>query len=140
MGILRLSSAAVNAELDALTSLFDVGGTGIVEFRTGPPPATVADISSGTLVATSTLNGTAFQPAVNGVAVANNVSNSTLAVVGGPFSLGHARITDASGVAIMDCDVGVGVGFTVNITNSIIVNSGESIITQDFTLTQGGLV
>lgn len=139
MAILRISSAAANAELDALTALFDNGGAGYIEFRTGTMPAAVADAPTGIVVGTSALSVPAFQPAVNGTATANSVGNSTQAPGGGPHTVTWARIYDGLGNAIMDCDVGVGPGFTVNIANSANVNTGDSIVVNSFTLTQGGV-
>ena len=139
MAILRLSAAAVNAEMDALTALFDVGGTGYIEFRVGAPPASVATAASGTLIATSLLSATAFPAAVNGVGTANNVAQSSLVVAGGPYTIGYARIYSGAGVAIMDCDAGVGASFTVNINSTAVVNTGDAISTNSFVLTQAGI-
>ena len=139
MAILKLSASAVNAELDALTSLFNVGGAGSIEFRTGVQPLAVADAPTGIVVGVSNLSATAFGPAVNGVSTANPISASSVAPGGGPFTLTWARIYDGAGTAIMDVDVGVGTTFTINIANSTTVNTGESIVTNSFQLTQGGI-
>jgi len=139
MAILRMSAAAVNAEMDALTALFNVGGAGKIDFYTGTAPASVATVATGILVGTSLLSATAFAAAVNGVATGNAVAQSSTVIAGGPYNLGYARISDGAGTAIMDADVGVGAAFTVNIANTVTVQTADAITVQSFTLTQGGI-
>jgi len=140
MAILRISALAANAELDALTALFDVGGPGYIEYydNSGGLPANVAAAATGVLIATSIMSATAFPVAVNGVATGNAIAQSSNVIAGGPYTVGWARVYDGAGTAIMDCDAGVGAAFTVDLAAAT-VNTTDGIITQSFVLTQGGI-
>ena len=58
--------------LDAITAQLDSGSLGaIIEIRTGSPPATVEELSTGTLLAVCRCSVTSFPPATPGTAPAD---------------------------------------------------------------------
>ena len=102
----RVSNLASIAGLDALLDELDTGGAGTIEFRTGAPPATCESADSGTLLATLTLNVTAFQGATDGTdkatANANSITSETNATAG---TAAHFRAKNGSGTVIIQGDV-----------------------------------
>ncbi len=77
-----------NAGVDAVNSLLN-GGT--VEIRTGAP-APVDSAPTGTILATLTINATAFAAAVNGTATANAIAGVLGSVTG---TAGHYVARDS---------------------------------------------
>lgn len=68
MGV-RLSTAVRNAMADAAVDLLDGGDAeGTIKLYTGSQPTTANDSATGTLLATFTLDATAFGDAASGVA------------------------------------------------------------------------
>lgn len=105
----RFSNAAAIAALDALLAELNTGGAGTLEFRTGPPPATLETADSGTLLATLTLSATAFAGATDGTdkatATANAISPDTSAAATGTAA--HFRGKSGGGTAVIQGDITV---------------------------------
>lgn len=87
---MQLAIAGRNASVDAVNTLLN-GGT--LEIRTGTPGA-VDSAPTGTVLATLSINATAFASAVNGTAVANSISDVTASAAG---TAGHYVAKDSSG-------------------------------------------
>jgi hypothetical protein len=88
---LKISTAARDAAVDAVTALIDGGtGAGRCEIRTGSPPANVSDASSGTLLATVTFSDPSFGASSSGTATANNFTPDSSADASG--DAGYFRI------------------------------------------------
>ena len=67
----RISIAAANAQLDALTALLDSGG--YIEIREGAPPATCEAADTGQLLGTLNLSADAFPAAAANTTSANAI-------------------------------------------------------------------
>lgn len=117
----RLGTTARNAACDAIVDLFDVGGAGSIQIRTGAQPTNVADAASGTLLGTLPLSNPAFGSASTGVATANAVTSDTSADNSG--TAGHGRFLNNAGTAVADADAAQGSG-TINFDNNVIVAGG----------------
>ena len=83
-----ISYVAARAMGQALASLMDGGGAaGIIEVRTGAPPATVEEASTGTLLATLVCSATAFDTGADAnpgaLFTAAAISSDTSAAAGG---------------------------------------------------------
>lgn len=89
---LKISTGARNAANDAVTALVNGGR---IEIRTGSPPTNVNDASTGTLLATLTLNATAAGASSGGVATFNAITNDTAADASG--DAGYFRIYASGG-------------------------------------------
>lgn len=125
----RISTAARNAAVDAITALLNAGaGPGYIELRTGAQPASVGAAATGTLLATSLLDDPAFAAAAAGTGAAAGLPNSATGVAAG--DAGWFRAYDDNDVAIIDGSVTatggggdmelntvtISIGVTVNIT------------------------
>ena len=73
---LKSSTVARNAAADAICALAD---SGLVRIYTATRPANPQTAAAGTLLATLTLNATAFGAAVAGVATANAITSDSSA-------------------------------------------------------------
>lgn len=89
---LKLSTAARNAANNAVTALVNGGR---VEIRTGSPPTNVNDASTGTLLATLTLNATAAGSSSGGVATFNAITDDSSADNSG--DAGYFRVYASGG-------------------------------------------
>ena len=130
----KISTAARNAACDAIVDLIDVGGTGIIEIRTGSQPASANDAASGTLLGTLTFSATAFGAASSGVATAASITDDSSADATG--TAGWFRVKDGAGATIFDGDItttAVGTGdMTLNNTS---ITAGGTISVTSFTFT-----
>lgn len=98
----RLSSEAANAEADAVSAMLD-GGT--VEIYTAPQPLSPeVAITTQTLLAVLDFSTPAFLSAVDGVAVANAISDETDTPATGTAS--WFRCKTSGGTAVYDGSVG----------------------------------
>jgi hypothetical protein len=126
----RLSTRARNLGCDAIG---DDLNSGKVRFRTGAQPTNVSDADSGTLLATCTLNATAFGASSTGVKTANSVTSDTNAAASGTCA--HARIYRSDNSTIhSDADAAQGSG-SFNFDNNVIV-AGGTVAISSLTLTQ----
>lgn len=122
---LRLSPAARNAALDAITALLNAGGAGTLEIRSGAQPADPATAATGTLLATLTLSATAFAAASSQSAALNAVTSATAAATG---TAGWFRLKTNGGTGVVDGTVGTS-GAELNLSSTSIVSGGTVSIT-----------
>lgn len=106
-----ISNAAAIAMLDTLVDRLDLGsGAGYIEIRTGSPPASLADASTGTLLGTLALSDPAFGAAVNDAgnhrakATASAIANDVSADATG--TAGWFRAFDSNALAHIQGTVG----------------------------------
>ena len=66
----RITTAAQNVAVDAITPLINAGGAGKMEIRTGAQPPSANDVATGTVLAEVPLAADAFGDASNGQASA----------------------------------------------------------------------
>lgn len=130
-----MSIIGAKAALDALTALF-TGGAGTVEIRTGTPEATTLTASSGTLLATLTLSGTAFPASTssttNGLATAtaNAITNATAVASG---TAGHFRAKSNGGTVIIQGTCGT--SSADMILSSVTINTGDVVTATSWKVT-----
>lgn len=112
MPITKVSNAAAQASVNAVTGLLDAGaGPGYIEIYdlTAAAPATVDDAITGTLLAVLFLTDPAFAAATDGTgkatAAAAAISNDAAANNDGTAD--YFRAYDSNGVAVIDGDAGL---------------------------------
>jgi hypothetical protein len=131
----RYSNVAVIAALDAVTALIDVSGPGTIELRTGAEPTNCIDGDSGSLLATLTFAGTAFQNATDAdpgaTANANTIVGDSDATGGG--DAGHFRVKDGLGVVVTQGSVGTS-GADMNL-DTVTINNGDTVDLSDWDIT-----
>jgi len=122
---MRLSTAARNAQVAAVTALIDAGtGPGVLQLRDGTAPAGPGSTATGTLLASFTLADPAFAAPTGGTGTADvdPALTATAADTGTPT---WYRILDSAGTPLADGDVAtdmtitpsaVTVGATVTLT------------------------
>lgn len=122
---LRVATATRNAGLDAKYDRVNAGaGPGVIEYRTGPQPATADTAASGTLLVTFTLADPAFTPAAGGVKDLDADPDITATAVA-TGTVGWARCKDSNGNTIFDGSVGTsGTDFIIN---STAITSGQTV-------------
>lgn len=127
----KLSDAAANAAVDAVTALLN---TGYLRIYDGSQPAD-ADTAVGaqTLLAELRFNGTAFGAASNGAATANALTADASANASGTASWFRALKSDGTTV-VFDGSVGTS-GANLNL-NSVAISSGAQVSVSAFTYTQ----
>jgi hypothetical protein len=108
--ITRISNAAAIAAIDAITALLDVGGAGRIDIMDGTQPSDVSvAIGVQVVLASLTLNATAFNPATDQAgyarAVAYAITQDTAADAAGTAT--WFRAYNGSGTAIIDGNVGI---------------------------------
>jgi hypothetical protein len=126
----RLSTRARNLAADAVG---DDLNSGKIRFRTGSQPTNVGDADGGTLLATCTLNATAFGSASTGVKTANSVTSDTNAAASGTCAQARVYRSDNSTIH-SDADAAQGSG-SFNFDNNVIV-AGGTVAVSSLTLTQ----
>lgn len=102
MANVKMSEAARNAALTALSSLLDGGGT--LNIYTGSRPATPETTASGTLLASLALSSAAFGAASGASIPANSIIDAAILATD---TAGYCRLADSAGVGVIDGDVGV---------------------------------
>lgn len=128
---LKISAAAANAEINALTALLN---TGFLRLYSGTRPATVAAAITGTLLASLPLSATAFGGGASGVATANAITSDTAADATGTAT--HYRVFASDGTtAHIDGDVSTS-GSDLNL-NSTAIQVGARVDVTSWTLTAG---
>jgi len=134
MGNMRLATATRNALADAFKTLLDAGTPpGTIEIRSGVQSVSANDIATGTLLATLTFANPSFGAAVAGTVTAGAIVQDAAADADGTAT--WARIKNAAGGTIFDCDVGAtGSGATIELNTTSIVTGGPVSLTS-FTIT-----
>lgn len=129
MAIVRSSTAARNAQVNAITALIDAGaGPGVMEIRSGIQPSSAQDAATGSLLGTVTFSDPAFAAASEGQATANAIASDTNADNSGQAS--WARVKDSNGNTVQDYDVtDAGGNGTVKLNNVNIVAGGSIAVT-----------
>lgn len=129
-----MSMVACKAALDAITAIVNTGGTAHLYIRTGAVPATSLTADAGTLLATLTMNATAFGAATsaeaNGkaLATANAITSDTNAAASGTAA--HFRIKNGAGTVILQGTVGTATSdFIVNTTT---ITAGDTVACTSF--------
>lgn len=115
MALIDLSDAAVNAMLDALPSM----NSGTLEIRTGSVPG-IGNAASGTLLATLTLNATAFAAASSRSRSANSIADVTAAALG---TAGYGRVKTSGGTAVFDIKAGGSWIFTASSSSGLLLTT-----------------
>lgn len=130
----RISTAAAQAALDAITLLLDSGG--YIEFRTGSPPATCETADSGTLIATLNLSTDSFPAASDGTnkatASANTITSDTNADATG--TIGHFRAKTSGAAVVIQGDVTVTSGGGDIELSTVSVDAGDTVALSTWTL------
>lgn len=126
---LTLSTAARNAQLDAITTA--IGASGLLRIYDGSRPAGPGTaVSTQTLLAELTLGSSAFGSASNGSMTANAITSDLSANASGTAT--WYRITTSGGTAVVDGKVGTS-GADLNL-NSVALSSGAAVSISSFTL------
>ena len=128
----RISIAAANAQLDALTALLDSGG--YIEIREGAPPATCEAGDTGTLLGTLTLSADAFPAAAANTTSANSITGDASADASG--TAGHFRAKTVGAVVVIQGDVTATSGGGDLELDTVTINSGDTIDVTSWALTQ----
>lgn len=126
---MKISTAARNAMIDALTALLD-GGT--IEIRTGAAPTNPSDADSGTLLATLTFANPAFGAGSSGVATAGTITPDSNTPATGTAA--HFRMKASGGSVVAQGSVSTS-GADMNFNTTSFVAGGTCSITSG-TLTQ----
>jgi hypothetical protein len=130
---LQFSTAARNAQLDAIETAIGTGPT--LELRTGTVPANAAAADSGTLVASMTLPSDWMAAASGGAkALAGTWQDLSANATG---TAGHFRIKQGATCHIQGTVTATGGGGDMTVDNPALV-SGQRIDVTAFTLTAGG--
>lgn len=122
-----VSNAAAKAALDAALALLNVGGAGSLKIYAGSIPADAdASIGAATLLATLTLNSTAFAASTDAnpgaTASANSISDQNASAGG---TAAFFRATNNSGTCVLQGTVGTS-GADLIVTSTTIV-SGQPV-------------
>ena len=123
----RISDAAQNAAVNAVTALIDAGASaGTLKIYTGSAPGDADTAPTGTLLVTVTLNDPAYAAASGGVAALD----VTPALSGGAVATataGYFLIEDSNGVNIMTGSItATGGGGDLELTD-ITLTSGQTV-------------
>lgn len=128
MAVLRISTAARNAAVNAVAGLVDAdAGAGTIKIYTGSQPASANDAATGTLLATVALADPAFGAGSSGTATGTDPASVSAVATG---TAGWFRMADNSGDTVLDGDVtGTGGGGTMQLSSTSIVSGGSVDIT-----------
>lgn len=129
----KRTNEAANAACDAMAALVNGGTLKIYTVGSGVPATAATAISDQVLLATLTLNGTAFGAAVAGVATANAITGDTSADATGTASFfrlltsgGSSRFQGLCGTSASDLNL-----------NTLSIVSGAQVDVTSLTLTDG---
>lgn len=101
----KITTSARNAIMDSIGDLADAGaGAAYLEVRTGAPPTSPSDASTGTLLATLTMSDPAFGTASLGQIIANPITPDSSAAASG--EIGYVRLFDSDANCIIQCTAG----------------------------------
>ena len=122
---IKYSTALRNRKMNQITATIDEGGKGRLKIYSGTRPAFGG--SAGSLLADLAMATTSFGAASNGVITANAIASDQSANAAGTAT--WFRITDGSGAAVIEGDVGktgsgkdlemASVSFSVGLTVSV---------------------
>lgn len=128
----KLSNAAANAEIDALTALLN---NGYLRIYDGTQAATVdTAIGAQVLLAELRFGATAFGAGSDGVATANAITQDSSANATGTAAWFRALSSDGTTAR---CDGSVGTsGCDLNL-NTVAIQSGAAVSVTSMTITQG---
>lgn len=127
---LKLSNAAANAAVDALTALLN---TGYLRIYSGSQPTDAnTAIGAQVLLAELTFGATAFGSAVAGVATANSITPDSSANATGTAA--WARLFKSDGTTVV-CDCSVGTASSNLVLNTTAVVSGVAVSCSSLTFT-----
>lgn len=131
-----LSESIRNARLDLITAALDAGtGAGMLQFFTGPRPATGTATTSQTLLGTVTFASPAAPAAVSGVLTFSAMTQDNSADADGTAV--WARATDTEGNFVADFSVGGNAsGEDIELNTTTIVTGGPISIASG-TITSG---
>ncbi len=129
---LTYSTAIANAKLDIVEST--IGTSAILKIRTGSPPATVADASTGTVLATVSLPSDWMNAA--SARAKTKTGTWTDASADATGTAGHFEITATDGTTVGMRGT-VGTTGTDMIVNTVSFVSGDSFSVTTFTLNAG---
>lgn len=115
---LQLTTAARNAQLDAITA--QVGNGGKLKIYTGSAPATANDPATGTLLSTHTL-GSPFAPAASSGVLSPTLPSDATAVASG--TAGYFRVTKSDDTVVGQGTCGTSAS-DCNLNTTAIVSSG----------------
>lgn len=132
MANIRLSTAARNAMLDAITARMDLGaGPATLKIYSGSQPPNGDAAESGTLLATLTFSNPAAGGAANGVLTFDAITEDSAADASNTAT--WARIEDSNGNNVFDGDVNSS-GAMINLNTTAVVAGGPVRI-NSFTIT-----
>ena len=129
-----MSVTVRNAVLDAIETA--IGTAAVLKIRTGAPPTEIADVDSGTVLASMTLETDWMAAAGSGTkAKAGTWADAT---ADNPGTAGHFRIYASNGTTqhIQGTVTATGGGGDMELDNTSI-NVGQSVSVTTFTLTAG---
>jgi hypothetical protein len=130
---LTMSTASKNLGLNAQ---LDVLNSGFMKIYSGTRPATPDTALSGnTLLASLTLNATAFAAASGGTKTANAVTSDTNAAATGTASFARFFKTDGT-TAVIDGNVGTSAADVI--INSTAIQSATTVSCSSIVITAGG--
>lgn len=132
MANVRPTTAARNAQINAIRDLLDAGAAGgKIKIYNGTQPATGDTALSGnTLLATLTFSGTSAPNAAGGVLTFSAIAEDSSADATGTATF--ARLSDSNDVDVLDLDVGVAAA-------SIILNTVAIVALGAVRMTSGTL-
>ena len=132
MANIRLSTAARNAMLDAITARMDLGaGPATLKIYSGSQPPNGDAAESGTLLATLTFSNPAAGGAASGVLTFDAITEDSAADASNTAT--WARIEDSNGNNVFDGDVNSS-GAMINLNTTAVVAGGPVRI-NSFTIT-----
>lgn len=129
MAVLRISTGARNAIVDAVVALIDAdAGAGTIKIYDGTQPASAnTAITTQTLLATVNLATTSFAAGSSGVAVGTDPASVTAVATG---TATWCRVADNTGDVVLDGDVtATGAGGFMQLSSTAIVSGGAVDIT-----------
>jgi len=129
---LKLSTAARNAELDALNT--QIGNAALLRIYDGSRPANPGTAVSGQTKLAELTCGSPFAPAASAGALTANAITTSNALAGGTAT--WFRIVTSGLTAVVDGDVAAPSGGDLNLNSVAIVNGGPVVVTS-CVLTEG---
>ena len=129
---IKMSVTVRNAVLDAIETA--IGTAAVLKIRTGAPPTEIADVDSGTVLASMTLETDWMAAAGSGTkAKAGTWADAT---ADNPGTAGHFRIYASNGTTqhIQGTVTATGGGGDLTLDNAVIA-AGQNVSINTFTLT-----
>jgi hypothetical protein len=118
----------LNARLNAIAALADAGATGaLILIQDGTRPATGGALTN--TLSTLVMSTTAFITSTVGVLTANAITDDSSAAASGTGT--WFRVTDSSGVVVMDGDIGT----DMVITPSAVITAASPVSASSMTIT-----